>query len=1528
MWAQFAAADFTPDVKMHEIKGFMRSVLYFDDSPNVIVLKSSSAIASFDDGTTWSDIEVMKGYTVNSLKFDPLVKLRAYAFSSGPEAFVTNDKGKNWRKFVVRDSKGTPLQDYALVTVNVNVADTKMAIFQFRTCSDYYGTQCTTHNYYTTDGLKSDLKVLTEDAESCIFAMSNKDFANLDKPSTIVCSRVKLNSFGHVTESLLVKTTDFFKSESKIDHPALRSGKIIDLRVELSFMIAVVQTDKFNIKSLVAVLISKDAKNFDSADLEFLVSSGAIFFLEANPLSLFLSVGVGLRKGRVTLATIYSSDSTGLRFTKLIEDVAFGETTKLDNVDGVWFTSVLTEKAGESDEPSTVDDFFTPRNLNRASKISVDNGRSWNDLELLGDDSCKLKDGCSLHVIGVNAFDSEGDYVTGPTPNLLVASGTTGKHLGPFAKFKTYVSRDGGLTWKLALHDPAVISYGDQGNIIIALPASFKDMTPTEKCLFSLDQGTTWSEFKLEKPFFPLLVVTTIDGTGKKFIVLGLLPSLDVHNAKDIMYVLDFAGAFGGVKCDKDKDFEKIYARVADNSERLCIYGHTESFMRRKADAKCYVSTLFEDIKVTEDPCECTEHDFECSPYFKMSPKGECVPDNSKINELCSQKKSATVKVSNKQLAAGNLCKTDPSKFITTEELKCKEFNGGDQITNKVSTKVSEFEGLLSQYSYVQTNDELADNIIFRTTDGVVYASNNGGQSFVRVKVSEPVIGFLVGPSHGSVLLLTAGDFAYYSEDGGNAFTKIQAPGIPTVSVRPISFHPSDSAKFIWFAGDCGKSGSSECAAYYTEDSGKTFHKLVDNAVACDYVSSVFNLAGTELIYCTVQTGSQKNLISSTNFFKEKEPKVLFENIVSYAVRNGFVIVATIDPSLQELRAKVTVDGTVFAAADFPSDFKVEAQTSYAILDSNSHSIFMHVTTVKDVGHERGAILKSNSNGTSYVLALNDVNRNSHGYVDYDRMEGIEGVLLANTVSNPDSSDIKKLKTQISFNDGSQWSFLPPPQVDSNGKKYPCSGKPLSKCSLNLHGFTERPDYRDTYSSSSAIGLLIGTGNVGETLESHEKASTFLSTDGGLTWKEVAKGVHQWEYGDQGTILVLVPYSKATTELIFSTDEGTSWQTYKFSEKPVAVLDLATIPTDTARKFVIFTSSEDDLSKFQVHSIDFTHYFARQCALDLENPDKDDYEYWTPVHPESSEGCLFGHEAKFLRRAKGHNDCFIGAAPLEKGYKVMKNCTCTRSDYECDYNYFRDEDGTCKLVKGLSPADHKAAMCKIPDTFQYFEPTGYRKIPLSTCVGGKSFDAFDPRPCPGHEKEFNEYYGRNMGGGKILLVVLIPLFVFVAATWFVYDRGIRRNGGFKQFGLIRLDEDDDFNPIEDNFMDVVVNRVVRGGIIVVAGTIAVFKTLRRIDRAMMERLTSSLFGRRPGRRNYVRVPDDEDELFGNFDSNYDDELEDGAHVDFEVQDEPEQFTDYNDHPPVEADARLFDIDEQSDDGRSSENVQGERAESS
>ena len=115
---------------------------------------------------------------------------------------------------------------------------------------------------------------------------------------------------------------------------------------------------------------------------------------------------------------------------------------------------------------------------------------------------------------------------------------------------------------------------------------------------------------------------------------------------------------------------------------------------------------------------------------------------------------------------------------------------------------------------------------------------------------------------------------------------------------------------------------------------------------------------------------------------------------------------------------------------------------------------------------------------------------------------------------------------------GAKWSLLNRPDRDSDGNIYNCEGNTVDKCSLHLHSFTERRNPRDSLSSSSAIGLMIGVGNVGSHLTRYEQGDTFLTRDAGVTWKEVIKGAYMYEFGNQGGIIVLVDDENPTDSVL------------------------------------------------------------------------------------------------------------------------------------------------------------------------------------------------------------------------------------------------------------------------------------------------------------------------------------------------------------------------------------------------------------
>jgi hypothetical protein len=191
-----------------------------------------------------------------------------------------------------------------------------------------------------------------------------------------------------------------------------------------------------------------------------------------------------------------------------------------------------------------------------------------------------------------------------------------------------------------------------------------------------------------------------------------------------------------------------------------------------------------------------------------------------------------------------------------------------------------------------------------------------------------------------------------------------------------------------------------------------------------------------------------------------------------------------------------------------------------------------------------GTLFISNSNGTYFVESLQDTNRNMLGFVDYESVYGVDGVGIANVVAN--ARDVenmhapKRLRSRITFDDGSSWAPLRAPQYDADGQRIGCDVSDGEECALHLHSVTDAREGGRVF-SSPAPGFVMGVGSVGPYLRDYDECDTFLSTDGGVTWKMVHREAHKYEFGDQGSILVIVNDEEGTDVVRYSMDLGKTW---------------------------------------------------------------------------------------------------------------------------------------------------------------------------------------------------------------------------------------------------------------------------------------------------------------------------------------------------------------------------------------------------
>lgn len=69
----------------------------------------------------------------------------------------------------------------------------------------------------------------------------------------------------------------------------------------------------------------------------------------------------------------------------------------------------------------------------------------------------------------------------------------------------------------------------------------------------------------------------------------------------------------------------------------------------------------------------------------------------------------------------------------------------------------------------------------------------------------------------------------------------------------------------------------------------------------------------------------------------------------------------------------------------------------------------------------------------------------------------------------------------------------------------------------------------------------MGVGSVGASLSEYEDSDTFLSVNAGIDWTMIRPGAHKYEFGDSGSILVIVNDEEPTDKVQYSTDLGQNW---------------------------------------------------------------------------------------------------------------------------------------------------------------------------------------------------------------------------------------------------------------------------------------------------------------------------------------------------------------------------------------------------
>ncbi|KAF8887404.1 Oligoxyloglucan reducing end-specific cellobiohydrolase [Infundibulicybe gibba] len=667
-------------------------------------------------------------------------------------------------------------------------------------------------------------------------------------------------------------------------------------------------------------------------------------------------------------------------------------------------------------------------------------------------------------------------------------------------------------------------------------------------------------------------------------------------------------------------------------------------------------------------------------------------------------------------------------------------------LADEPTHSITSFSSLPANFFFF---DDTESAIYHDGNEANVYVSQDEGRSWKQAEdlPKNRVVMVIHHPRNNRrAFALTTGKTHYRTDNRGKTWSSFEVPAQPAMVPWPLSFHadPKKDGYILYQGTVCTGSGwGSVChdETYYTKDAfGDTPKLLLSETTRCQFAHSSPDFkheAHEDLIYCvafdtSTTTGghaiSSSRLFSSTDFFNEVnnvEDLGIGRNakgVIAFAIVAKFAVVAMKDLSSGnhgDMVLYVSVDTKTWAKAQFPhaSSAKLR-ENAYTIVESTTHSLAVDVV-LQDQG-SIGTLFVSNSNGTYFVESLKDTNRNEMGFVDFEKIYGIDGIGMSNVVANAQEVEgrraQKQLKSVITFDDGSSWAPIKAPSTDNEGHRI-CDPVDTDTCSLHFHSVTTPHNFGRIF-SSPAPGIVMAVGSVGEYLRPYEDCDTFLSTDAGVTWQMIRKDAHKYEFGDQGSILVVINDEDSVDTIRYSLDLGKTWQSYKMDVK-LRARALTTLPDSTSQKFILLgqvarKDQSNTIGRVVVVHLDFSKTRQRKC-------EESDFEKWY-VRPAKTE-CLMGHKQWYKRR-KADANCYVGdkyVDPIEH----EENCPCTDEDFECDYNFVRDG----KDCVPVGPEPIPAGVCTGDPNQMYSGSSGFRKIPGNTCEKGVEKDAPVEKKC-------------------------------------------------------------------------------------------------------------------------------------------------------------------------------------------------------
>lgn len=1439
------------------------SLAYFKNSSIALALVENNSepqlLRSKNEGAEWIVSDLVSS---SSSKLDmPLQSVfmhdkdtsRAYLFTAD-SIYMTVDRLDKHLEKINTPSKYNQLSVPALDYHPVE-PDYLVFVGSPRGCPD--PAKCYTEAYITLDSGKTwenDNKPIETWATKCLWAWDSKfggddggtgssytDRAVKLGKDAVYCTSFKYKN-GHVGQDQLgtIGSNDnpiqlVLISNKGKDRRVLIDRGVISFYVVESLLVVAVDIDHE-----LRIMVSTDGETFVNTKFppNLNMQREAFTMLESGSGGVYMDVSQSNHFLK-EYGTLFKSNSNGTFYSRIMEHTNRKQGGKVDfdkmkGIPGIVLVNQVTN----------IEEMASSGRKKIKTKISFDSGASWDYIKPPSKDSdgndikCSADDGCSLNIILKEremGSSRSSVHTSAAAAGIMVAVGNIGKELlSDYNSCSTYLTKDAGRSWIEIKSDAHKWVIGDHGGLIVLI----NDEMPTKVLSFSLDYGTTWSDFIFTDTAVRVEALRTEPAsTSLKVLIVTKRSKASGRSFEMLLISVDFSESLPRI-CEKKNDLV-VWTPIGEDGKDRCFLGQEVEFYRKKKGVDCYIGREF-DMAFGElgESCVCTEKDFECDFNFFLDPvthkckmyiQDPLRPTNCKPGETYKGS-------SGYRKIAVSKCKG--GKDLTAPvDRSCDSVDGGNgegggTASKDIKLATNFFKHKLANYFYFNQTQ----TVIIRDEAGRIWKSEDAGRQWTQPMElkSLDVDRIILDPhrsGHRAYFLSVGENFFHYTDDAAKSIKKVILPSVPNrLGVEPLVVH-ADDAGYLIFIGeskDCAAVTGSECRTevYVSSDTGYRWSHIAQYAQKCIFGRDVsFRKPPKDSIYCQVfdtTSGNQRSekfrsiqrkLIKSSDFGKNFE--TVLSSTVGFAISHEYMVSATLPKGESQLRLFVSTDGSEWMPAVFENDEQIP-DFGYTLLDSSSGSVFLQVFSSRHVGAEYGALYRSiNNNGTMFKISLEHVNQDASGFTDFEKIIGVTGIGIANEVVNYDNVRVgspKKIRTKITFNDGEKWSELKPPS------SFDCN---FGDCYLNLHHFTERTDANDLFSSASAIGFMMGVGNVGAYLTTYNEGDTFLTKDAGRTWKEVAKDAHLYEFGNRGGVILLANNEGAIDGVKYSLDHGNSFIDLRISDglgagAKLRVTNIITEPYGSASSFIVFGTLSGGPNHGEVASVqlDFSAVWSRACKMDLKNDAESDFEKWSPTSGSSSAStCVFGEQVEYYRR-KADRIC-KSPETFEMPKRVIKQCDCTLDDYECDANYIRNSTGHCAAKNGFVPP---LPTC-VNGRMHY--NTGYLRSKKSHCSGGLQLESHSVEYCASSISFFGWFF-------IILLAVSIP--AAISYCMFMAKKG----------GRIRLTVDSDglFASVGESasFSEKIIYSLKAAGVVIMELGEVALSSLRQLYDWARERL--------------------------------------------------------------------------------------------